>query len=77
MTGVTASNTNTTIAIIFENRMTGHRRPRKGPSEIHTHVREYTAVKALPRVGYSFYHINVSCKYCGVVNIESRVQPTI
>jgi hypothetical protein len=54
MTGVTANRVNTTMAIILENKITGHRRPRNGPSEIHTHVSEYTAVKAFPRVGYSF-----------------------
>ncbi|KAL1610699.1 hypothetical protein SLS60_002369 [Paraconiothyrium brasiliense] len=30
MTGVTTSKAKTTIAIIFENKMIGHRRPRKG-----------------------------------------------
>jgi hypothetical protein len=54
MTGVTASNVKMMIAHILEKRMTGHRRPLRGPSDIHTHVNEYTAVKALHRVGYSF-----------------------
>ena len=55
MTGVTASNTKTMIAIILEKSMTGHRRPRSGPSDSQTQVKEYTAVKAFPKVGYSFY----------------------
>lgn len=54
-TGVTTSRTKTTMATRFENRITGYRRPRRGPSEIHTASKEYTAVKALPIVGYSFY----------------------
>lgn len=54
MTGVTASSVKIMIAIMLEKRMTGHRRPLRGPSDIHTQVKEYTAVKALQRVGYSF-----------------------
>lgn len=58
MTGVTTNKANMTMAIMFENSMTGHRRPLKGPSEIQTQVNEYTAVKALPRVGYSFCRVS-------------------
>jgi hypothetical protein len=43
----------------FENRITGRRRPRRGPSEIQTATREYAAVKAFPRVGYSFLRFKV------------------
>ena len=57
MTGVTASKVNTMMAIMLEKRMIGHRRPRNGPSEIQTQVKEYTAVKALPSVGYSFCQV--------------------
>jgi hypothetical protein len=53
-TGVTTSSVKITIATKFPNKITGYRRPLKGPSEIQTAKREYTAVKALPRVGYSF-----------------------
>lgn len=55
MTGVAASNAKTTMAITLENKMTGHRLPFSGPSEIQTHVKPYTAVKALPMVGYVFW----------------------
>jgi hypothetical protein len=55
ITGVTASRVKMTMAIVFENSMTGHRRPLRGPSEIQTQVKEYTAVKALPIVGYWFF----------------------
>jgi hypothetical protein len=54
MTGVTARSVNTMMAIVFENSMTGHRRPLRGPSDSHTQVNEYAAVKALPIVGYWF-----------------------
>jgi hypothetical protein len=54
MTGVAASKANTMMAIMLENKMTGHRRPSSGPSEIQTHVKTYTAVKAFPMVGYVF-----------------------
>jgi hypothetical protein len=63
MTGVTASKVNTTMAIMLENRMIGHRRPRNGPSEIQTQVKEYTAVKALPSVGYSFCQVASASDY--------------
>lgn len=54
-TGVTTSNTKITMAAKFPKMIVGQRRPRSGPSEIQTARREYTAVNALPRVGYSFY----------------------
>jgi len=54
-TGVTTSKTKITMAIKFEKRIIGKRRPPRGPSEIQTARREYAAVKTLPMVGYSFY----------------------
>jgi hypothetical protein len=47
-----------TIATRFPKMIIGKRRPLKGPSEIQTARREYTTVKALPMVGYSFYMKN-------------------
>ena len=40
MTGVAASKEKTTTAMVLEKRMMGQRRPRRGPSEIQTQVRE-------------------------------------
>lgn len=40
ITGVTASKVKTMMAIMLEKRMMGHLRPRSGPSEIQTQVRE-------------------------------------
>ena len=57
MTGVTASKVKITMAIILENRMTGNRRPRNGPSDTQTQIKEYAAANPLPIVGYSFYQI--------------------
>lgn len=54
MTGVAASKEKTMMAIMLENKMTGQRRPLSGPSDIQTHVKPYTAVKAFPIVGYVF-----------------------
>jgi hypothetical protein len=54
-TGVTTSNVKITMATRFPKMIVGQRRPLNGPSEIQTARREYTAVKAFPMVGYSFY----------------------
>ena len=40
MTGVTASRVKMIIAMKLEKRITGQRRPRRGPSEIQTQTRE-------------------------------------
>lgn len=56
-TGVTTRRVNITIATMFPKIMVGQRGLRSGPSEIQTARMEYTAVNALPRVGYSFYDI--------------------
>lgn len=58
-TGVTTRSTKITIATRFPKMIVGQRRPRRGPSEIQTARREYTAVNALPSVGYSFLEMNV------------------
>lgn len=63
MTGVTASKVKMMTAIMLEKRITGHRRPFNGPSEIQTQVKEYTAVKALPSVGYSFYQMELAYSF--------------
>ena len=55
-TGVTTSKTKITMATKFPKMIMGQRRPLMGPSEIQSARREYTTVKALPRVGYSFYN---------------------
>jgi hypothetical protein len=54
ITGVITSKVKMIIAIVLEKRITGQRRPRNGPSDSHTQNNEYTAVKAFPKVGYSF-----------------------
>lgn len=54
-TGVAASRLNMTMATRFPKIIIGQRRPFKGPSDIQTAVREYTAVNAFESVGYSFY----------------------
>jgi hypothetical protein len=54
MIGLVASSEKMMTAIMLEKRMIGHRRPLRWPSESHVHVKEYTVVKALLRVGYSF-----------------------
>lgn len=54
-TGVTTSKTKMTMATTLPK--VGHLRPLSGPSEIQTARREYTAVKALPSVGYSFWKV--------------------
>lgn len=53
-TGVTARSVKTTMPIKLENMITGHRRPRRGPSDTQTAIREYAATNAFPMVGYSF-----------------------
>ena len=60
MTGVAASKAKMTMAIMLENKMTGHRLPFNGQSEIQTHNKPYTAVKALPIVGYVFCSFQVN-----------------
>lgn len=48
------------MAMTLAKIINGQRRPLRGPSEIQTAAREYTAVKALPMVGYSFWAHSVS-----------------
>jgi hypothetical protein len=68
--GVTTSRVNMIMAIRFPKMIVGQRRPLNGPSEIQTARREYTAVKALPRVGYSFYIENFSVSLFTVFRVK-------
>jgi hypothetical protein len=50
------------MATRFPKMIVGQRRPRRGPSEIQTARSEYTAVKALLIVGYSFLSREQFCQ---------------